>query len=467
MDIKTVDNTQVEEVPAEEIDTQPSRQHDGFRHRQTRRPRVVIVGAGFGGLNAAHALGGKDIDVLILDRNNYHGFWPLLYQVATAALEPESIAYPVRAIFRRFPNVDFQMAHVQGIDFDQRRVYADTDTYNYDYLILAAGSTNNYFGNSALARQTYGLKDIDEAERLRSRILYNFEEAVHEHDAQRRRDLMTFVLIGGGPTGVELAGALSELIQHVLNKDYPMLDLKEARVILVEANDRILVTFPESLQRSAMKKLERMGVQMRLLSPVQSVDDGRVTFNDGSHLQAGTIVWAAGVRSAELTDSLQVEQARGARVKVTPNLNLPDHSEVFVVGDMSYLEGYKDSEAYPMVAPVAIQQGKWAASNILRHRHVRKMRPFRYFDKGNLATIGRSYAIMDAFGLKLSGFIAWLGWLFVHILYLVGFRNRLIVLTDWAFNYFTYERGVRLITNKEWLINPHGEPVSRQPQRKK
>jgi NADH dehydrogenase len=257
------------------------------------------------------------------------------------------------------------------------------------------------------------------------------------------------------------------LIRHVLNKDYPMLDLKESLVILVEANDRILVTFPESLQRSAMKKLERMGVQIRLLSPVQSVEDGRVTFNDGSHLQAGTIVWAAGVRSAELADSLPVERARGARVKVAPTLNLPDHPEVFVVGDMAYLEGYKDGQAYPMVAPLAIQQGKWAAANILRHTHARKMRPFHYFDKGNLATIGRSYAIMDAFGLKLSGFIAWLGWLFVHILYLVGFRNRLIVLTDWAFNYFTYERGVRLITNKEWLINPHGEPVSRQQPRKK
>ncbi|MEO8286671.1 MAG: NAD(P)/FAD-dependent oxidoreductase [Chloroflexota bacterium] len=430
--------------------------------KSTRRPRVLIVGAGFGGINAAQALGNTDVDVLILDRNNYHGFWPLLYQVATAALEPESIAYPVRAIFRRYRNVDFQLAQVQRIDFENKCVYADSAVYGYDYLVLAAGSTNNYFGNNSLGWQTYGLKDIDEAERLRSRILYNFEQAVHERNDERRRELMTFVIIGGGPTGAELAGAVAELIRHVLRKDYPMLDVKEARVILVEASDKILMAFPESLQKDAAKKLNKMGVEIMLHSPVESVNNGCLSFKDGKQLQAGTIVWAAGVRAAELADALQVELGKGARVKVKPTLNLPEHPDVFVIGDMAYLEGYKDGQAYPMIAPVAIQQGKQVGKNILLHVAGRKMRPFRYFDKGNLATIGKSYALMDAFGLRLSGRVAWLGWLFVHIMYLVGFRNRLIVLTNWAFNYFTYERGVRLITSKEGMTNADGEPVSKQ-----
>jgi NADH:ubiquinone reductase (H+-translocating) len=461
MDTKYVDNL-VDEVEQRKV--APATTGDAAKEaaRRSDKPRVVIVGAGFGGINAAHALGDKDVDVLILDRNNYHGFWPLLYQVATAALEPESIAYPVRAIFRRFRNVDFQLADVRRIDFDSKRVYADASVYEYDYLVLAAGSTNNYFGNDAMANQTYGLKDIDEAERLRNRILYNFEEAVHERDARRRRTLMTFVIIGGGPTGTELAGAISELIQHVLRKDYPMLDVDDAKVMLVEAGDSILATFPQSLQRSAIKKLQKMGVELRLKAPVQTVSNGTLTFKDGTSLEAGTIVWAAGVRAAELSDAVQAERAKGGRVKINSTLNLAEHPEVFVVGDMAFLEGYEGKQAYPMLAPVAIQQGKWAANNILLQQRSRKMRPFRYFDKGNLATIGRSYAVMDAFGIRLSGWMAWIAWIFVHIMYLVGFRNRLIVLTDWAFNYITYDRGVRLITNKDWLIYPHGEPISRQ-----
>jgi NADH dehydrogenase len=428
---------------------------------------VLIIGAGFGGINAARELGGKDVDVLILDRNNYHGFWPLLYQVATAALEEESIAYPVRAIFRRHKNVDFQMANVNRIDLEKRTVYADPSTYTYDYLVIAAGSGNNYFGNEALAWQTYGLKDIDEAERLRNRLLFNFEQAVHEEDAERRRDLMTFVIIGGGPTGVELAGAFHELIRHVLRKDYPMLDITRARVILVEATDRVLAAFPESLQGAAKKRLEQMGVELRFNSPVESVNNGCITFKGGEMLQAGAIVWAAGVKAAELANGLEAEHAKGGRVKVLPTLNLREHQEVFVIGDMAYLEEYKEGQAYPMVAPVAIQQGKWAARNILARIKGRKGRAFRYFDKGTMATIGRRSAVLDAFGFKLSGRIAWFGWLFIHLMYLVGFRNRVIVLINWAFNYFTYERGVRLITDKEWLISPQGEPVSRGVARRK
>jgi NADH dehydrogenase len=430
---------------------------------------VVIVGAGFGGINAAHALGNTGVDALILDRNNYHGFWPLLYQVATAALEPESIAYPVRAIFRKFPNIDFQMAEVQDVDFDRKQVHTDFGTYDYDYLILSAGSTNNYFGNNAFSTQTYGLKDIDDAERLRNRVLYNFEQAVHESNPERRRELMTFVIIGGGSTGSELAGAMSELIHHVLRKDYPLLNVNDAKVILIEAAPKILATFPESLQKSAMQKLAKIGVQVRLQTPVETVHNGCITFKDGSTLQAGVVVWAAGVRAAELSDTLEAQHEKGGRVRVNPTLNVPGHPNVYVVGDMAYLEGYQGKQPYPQVAPVAIQQGKWAANNILLQTQGRRMRPFRYFDKGNLATIGRGYAIMDAFGVKLTGLPAWIAWIFVHILYLVGFRNRLIVLTNWVFNYFTYDRGVRLITDKDWVISPkpRGEPVSRHPAQRK
>jgi NADH:ubiquinone reductase (H+-translocating) len=416
--------------------------------RSTARPRVVIVGAGFGGLNTARTLAGSDVDVLVLDVNNYHGFWPLLYQVATAALEPEAIAYPVRAIFRKHRNIRFQMAEARGVDFDRRLVNTSLHPVRYDYLVLAAGSTNNYFGNNALAEQTLGLKDIDEAERLRNRLLLSFERAASEQDPARRQALLTFMVIGGGPTGVELSGAFAELIRHVLRKDYPHLDMSGARVILVEAIDRLLPSFPESLQKSAMRKLEQMGVEIRLGSPVESVEGGVVTFKDGKRLEANTVVWAAGVRASALTDALGVELGRNSRVKVLPTLNLAAHPEVFVIGDMAYLEGYKEDQAYPMVAQVAIQQGKLAARNILRHARRQSLSPFRYFDQGTMATIGRRAAVLDAFGIRLSGRLAWLGWLFVHISYLIGFRNRLIVLTNWAFNYFTYDRGVRLITGR-------------------
>jgi NADH dehydrogenase len=412
------------------------------------RPRVVIVGAGFGGLNVAKALGNKDVEVLVLDRNNYHGFWPLLYQVATAGLEPESVASPVRAIIRKYPNVDFLMTEVRGVDFDSKQVQTDAGDVPYDYLVLSAGSANNYFGNEALAEYTFGLKDIDDAELLRNQVLRSFEQAMCESDPEKRKALMTFAVIGGGPTGVELAGAFIELIRHVLKKDYPALDVTMARVVLIEAMDKILAPFPAGLQRSALRRLEKAGVEVRLNTAVANVDEHSVTFKDGSTLEAQTVVWAAGVRAAPISDKLGVEQARGARVKIAKTLNLPNRSEVFVIGDMAYLEGYKPNVAYPQVAPVAIQMGKLAAQNIVAQSTGQPMKEFRYFDKGQMATIGRSAAVFDSFGIRMSGFVAWVGWLFVHLLYLIGFRNRLIVVTNWAYNYFTYDRGVRLITGQ-------------------
>jgi NADH:ubiquinone reductase (H+-translocating) len=419
------------------------------RAKPAGRPRVVVVGAGFGGLSAARTLARGDVDVLVLDRNNYHGFWPLLYQVATAGLEAEAIAYPVRAILRRHHDVAFMMTEARGVDFERKQLLTDGTPIGYDYLVLAAGSANNYFGNDALAEQTYGLKDLNDAEQLRNRVLSAFERAVREPDAARRAALLTIAIVGGGPTGVELAGAFAELIRHVLRKDYPMLDIAEARVVLVEATDRILASFPQSLQRSARRRLERMGVEVRLKTAVAAVDGDAVTFKDGTRLAAGTVVWAAGVRAAPLADALGVALGRGARVRVEPPLNVPGHPEVFVIGDMAYLEGYDSGQAYPMIAPVAIQQGRWAAQNILARLSGAPMRPFRYFDRGQMATIGRRAAVLDAFGVRLSGFIAWLGWLFIHLIELIGFRNRLIVLANWAYNYFTYDRGVRLITSTD------------------
>jgi NADH:ubiquinone reductase (H+-translocating) len=413
-----------------------------------RRPRVVILGAGFGGLNVARALGGSDTAVLLIDRNNYHGFWPLLYQVATAGLEPESIAYPVRGIVRRYRNVMFRMARVQSVDLQARAVAADGLIVHYDYLVLALGSANNYFGNDALAAQTLGLKDIDDAEELRNRVLSSFEQAVNTPDPARRRALLTFAIIGGGPTGVELAGAFAELIHHALSKDFPMLDTAQARVVLIEATDKILAAFPESLQRAARRRLEILGVEVRLNAAVQGVERGEVRFKDGTSLQAQVVVWAAGVRGSRVLDGMGLSLARGARVQVTPALNLADHPEVFAIGDLAYLEGYKGGP-YPQLAPVAMQQGKLVGKNILASIAGRPLKPFHYFDKGSMATIGRRAAVFDAFGIRLTGVVAWFGWLFVHLIYLIGFRNRVIVLANWAYNYFTYDRGVRLISGKK------------------
>ncbi|WP_322512059.1 NAD(P)/FAD-dependent oxidoreductase [Chloroflexus sp.] len=412
---------------------------------QPARPRVVIVGAGFGGLAAARVLAKAPVEVILINRTNYHGFWPLLYQVATAGLEPESIAYPVRAILRRYRNASFLLAEVTGVDFAQRLVHTNTGPVSYDYLILAAGSTTNFFGNEKIAQYTMGMKDLNEAQRLRNHVLLCCERAAAERDPDRRAALLTFAVVGGGPTGVELAGAFVELIRHVIRHDYPMLDVQQARVVLIEATGHILASFPESLQRAALQRLQRMGVEVRLNAPVADADPRGLNFRDGSRLAAETVVWAAGVRGAPLADALGVTLGRGARVVVTPELTLPDDDRVFVIGDMAYLEGYRPGIAYPMVAPVAIQMGEQAARNIVAQITGQPMRPFRYVDKGQMATIGRSAAVLDAFGVRLSGWLAWVGWLFVHLMALVGFRNRALVLLNWAYSYFTYDRGVRLI----------------------
>jgi NADH dehydrogenase len=410
-----------------------------------RRPRVVVVGAGFGGLSAAHELQHVNADVLVLDRNNYHGFWPFLYQVATGILETQEIAYPVRSLLRKQKNADFRMAEVRGIDLDGRQVVTDGGSYSYDYVVLAGGSATNFFGNDALADHVFGLKDIEDADRLRNHILSAVEAAAQTEDAARRDALLTFVVVGGGATGVELSGQLSLLLHKTLPREFPSLDLGRARVVLVNAGDTVLESFPDRLRKHALKRLGKLGVDVRLGELVESVEEGIVRFRDGSAIAATTVVWAAGVRACDLAGSLGSQVAAGGRVQVTPELNLESHPEVFVIGDMAHLEGYKGG-AYPMVAQVAIQQGRVAAENIAALDQDRELKTFRYFDKGQMAIIGRRAAVVDAFGVRLGGLPAWIGWLGLHIVYLSGVRNRLIVLMDWIAAAISRTRGAGVIT---------------------
>lgn len=410
----------------------------------TGRPRVVIVGAGFGGLWAAKGLAGNEVDVTIIDRNNYHTFIPLLYQVAAAELEPEQIAYPVRGIVRRHQNVRFIMADVTGIDLQSRQVVTDAERIDYDYLVVATGSVTNFFGNDAIAQHAFGMKDLSESVKLRSHILERCEEAAREKDPERRRALLTFVVVGGGPTGVEFAATLAELFWAVLVKDYPDLDLSEARVLLLEAMDTILPSLPEKLRDYAKNVLEQKGVEVRLGAMVSGATETSVSLQDGEVIPAHTLVWTAGVRAGALADSLGVEQGRGGRVVVTPQLHIPERPEVFVVGDMA-LTHDDAGNPVPQVAPAAIQHGEVAAANILRQCRGEAMISFRYRDRGTMVTIGRNQGVARLWGRSVRGFTAWVAWLVVHLAKLIGFRNRLVVLTDWAWNYIFYERAARLI----------------------
>ncbi|MBI2913502.1 MAG: NAD(P)/FAD-dependent oxidoreductase [Chloroflexi bacterium] len=408
------------------------------------RPSVVIVGAGFGGLRVARGLRGAAVDVTILDRHNYHTFVPLLYQVATAGLEPEEIAQPIRRILRGARNVRFRLASVTGVDLARRAVLTEGGEVAYDYLVLAAGSATNYFGLESLARTACALRDLDDAERLRDRVLSAFEAASSQPDADRRRDLMTVVIVGGGPTGVELAGALAELRRHVLPHDYPNLDLAQARILLLEAADRILPGMPDRLQARAQEKLRQLGVELRLRAPVAGADEGGVTLASGERLAAGAVVWVAGMAATPLAEEVAAPKGAAGRLTVMASLQLPEHREVYVIGDMAHVGG-PDSLPHPMLAPVAIQQADLVAENIRRQLAGKPAKRFVYRDRGTMVTIGRNAAVASVYGLQLSGFLAWVIWLTVHLVWLIGFRNRLLVLVNWAWNYFTYDRAVRLI----------------------
>ncbi len=411
-----------------------------------RRPRVVVVGAGFGGLAVVHGLRGADLDVTLVDRHNYHLFQPLLYQVASAVLNPSDIAHPVRAILRHIPNCDFRLAEVEGVDPQHRVLRTSNGDIGYDHLVLATGSANNYFGNRALASHSYGLKDMGEALALRARVLEAFEAASRTRDEAERQALLSFVIVGAGPTGVEYAGALSELVANVLDRDFPHLDVSQVGIVLVEATDSVLGGFPSGLGRRARAALGRKGVRVLLGHGVVDVHGNQVVFSTGERIAAATIVWTAGVSAQPRPDVEGVERARQARIEVAPDtLEVKGQRNLYAIGDLAACPG-RDGKPYPMLAPVAIQQGKHVARVITaRQRGEPAPGRFRYRDKGTMATVGRNVAVAQIGPLRLSGLLGWVTWLFVHLMYLVSFRSRLLVLIGWAWNYLLYDRPVRLI----------------------
>jgi len=407
-------------------------------------PRVVILGAGFAGLSAALELAGADVQVTVVDRRNHHLFAPLLYQVATAALSPGDIAYPIRAILSRQANTRVLLGDAVSIDPARRELVLTDERIPYYYLILASGSRHAYFGHDAWEKDAPGLKTLEDALEIRRRILLAFERAEREPDPAQRRRLLTFVLVGGGPTGVELAGSISEISRRVLVKDFRRIDPREARIILAEAGPRILPAYSAQSSASAAETLRRRGIEVRTATPITGIDADGVTAGD-ERIEAGTVLWTAGVAASPLAASLGVKRDRAGRVAVDRDLSVPEHPEVFVAGDLA-LFPYQTGEPLPGVAQVAIQQGRHAARNVVRDVERLPRLPFHYSDRGNMAVIGRSAAVAEIHGLRLSGLAAWLVWCFIHILYLIGFRNRFVVMFEWAWSYFSDQRGARLIT---------------------
>ena len=411
-----------------------------------QQPRVVVIGAGFGGLRVARRLRNSLVDVLVIDQHNHHTFMPLLYEVATAGLAADDIAQPVRAILRGAPNVRFLLAEVTGVDLDARRVITDACGVSYDYLVISAGTVTNYFGMASVERNAFGLKDLSQANAIRSRILRNFERATVERDAITRQRLMTMVVVGGGPTGVELAGALAELKRHVLRRDYPTLDVAGARVVLIEATDRLLPAMPTGLQRKAQDQLCALGVEVRLSAMVIDVSEDAVTLRGGETIRASNVVWVTGTRGAPLAAAAGLDVSPDGRIPVDDTLQLGGRPEAYAIGDIAALQG-RDGRPYPMLAQVALQQGDLAARNILRAARGESPLRFRYRDRGTMATIGRRMAVAHVFGLQFSGSVAWVLWLVVHLLAIIGLRNRTLVLLNWIWNYVRYDRGSRLVTD--------------------
>lgn len=421
------------------------------------RPRVVILGGGFGGLYAAKALAGAPVDVTLVDRRNFHLFQPLLYQVATAGLSPADIAVPLRRIFRGAKNVRTLLAEAADIDAQGRRLLlADGDSIPYDFLIVATGATHSYFGNDQWAEDAPGLKTIEDAQTIRRRVLLAYEAAERETDPARRAALLTFVVVGAGPTGVELAGALAEMAHHTLQGDFRTIDPSQARVLLVEGLERALPVYPPDLSSAALRSLKHLGVDVRLRTLVTDVGEGAVTLrSDGNEerVPARTVIWAAGVQASRLGKILAeragAELDKPGRVMVAPDCSVPGHPEIFVIGDLAHF-AHGLERPLPGVAQVAMQQGRYVA-RVIRRRAAGELAPgpFRYFDPGSMATIGRAAAVAQVRGLHLHGLIAWLAWLFIHLMYLVGFGNRLLVFLQWAWSYLTYGRRVRLIVGQE------------------
>jgi NADH dehydrogenase len=415
-------------------------------------PKVVIIGAGFAGLYAARSLAKAKIEITLVDRRNHHTFQPLLYQVATAALSPGEIAYPIRHIFKDNENVSVLLAQVTGFDLEHRRIQLDSDELSYDYLIVAAGATHAYFGHPEWETYAPGLKSVEDATEIRRRMLLAFEIAERRARLNHAPEAINFVVVGGGPTGVELAGALAEIAQHVLASDFRSIDPRSTRVVLVEAGPRILPAFSADLSASAARQLEKLGVEVMTGTPVTDIDETHVYIGDRS-LPASVVLWGAGVAASPLGKLLGAPTDRAGRVQVQPDLTVAGHPEVFVVGDLAAV-AQENGKPVPGVAPAAIQMGQYAAATIEGDLRGETRKAFHYHDKGSLATIGRSSAVADVQGFKMSGFMAWLTWLFVHVLFLIGFRSRAQVLWEWFWAYVTFSRGARLITGQSRSIVP-------------
>jgi NADH:ubiquinone reductase (H+-translocating) len=416
--------------------------------REMTKPRVVIVGAGFGGLNAAQSLAKSQAQVAVIDRKNFHTFQPLLYQVATAGLSPGEIAAPIRALFRSRKNVEVFMGEVRGFDLTRRLVRVADVSVPYDYLILAAGASHAYFGHDEWEPYAPGLKTIEDALEIRRRVLLTFELAERQAAAGETPTPLNFVIVGGGPTGVELAGTLAEICHQALTHEFRSIDPARAHIVLLEGGSRVLPVYPEDLSRSAEEQLRKLGVDVRTSTMVTKVEAGAV-YAGTTRLAAAVVLWAAGVAASPLGKALGVPIDRAGRVLVQPDLSLADHPEVFVIGDLASLRDER-GKMLPGVAPVAIQQGRFVAKLIRKEMEAgpgKLPRPsFHYWDKGSIATIGRAAAVADFGRVHISGFLAWLSWLCVHIFFLIGFQNRLLVFIQWAWSYFTFERGARLIT---------------------
>jgi len=406
--------------------------------------RVVVVGAGFAGLTTVRALAGADVSITVIDRRNFHLFQPLLYQVAAAALNPSDIAFPIRSVLRSQHNVErVVLGAVADVDPGSRQVELDDGTrLEYDTLVVATGAAHSYFGNDEWGAAAPGLKTIEDALEIRRRILLAFEAA--ERKPQDVAELLTFVVVGAGPTGVELAGALVEIAVDAMKGEFDLIDPSTAHVILLEGGEAVLPPYPKRLQRSAQRQLEEMGVEVRTEALVTGIDDRGVTLSSGERIAAGTVLWAAGVQASPLIGRLPVETDRTGRALVGPDLTIPGHPEVFVLGDAALVDGGK----VPGVAPAAMQQGRHAARSIRARLAGESPSPFRYRDKGTLATIGRARAVANLPGLRFSGFPAWASWLAIHIWFLIGVRNRFFVFASWAWSYLTFRRGARIITGR-------------------
>jgi NADH dehydrogenase len=450
-------------------------------------PRVVIVGAGFGGLNAARALAHAPVQVTVLDRKNHHTFQPLLYQVATGGLSPGEIASPIRSILSGHDNIEVLMTEVTGFDLERRLVETPELTIPFDYLVVAAGATHAYFGHDDWEPLAPGLKSVEDAVEIRRRVLLTFELAEKQSVAGETALPLNFVVVGGGATGVELAGTLAEISRHALAHEFRSIDPKRTHILLVEGGPRVLPAYPEDLSRSAEEQLRHLGVEVRTSTMVTKVEPGAVYVGE-THLPAAVVLWAAGVAASPLGKKLEVPVDRAGRVPVNPDLSVPNHPEVFVIGDLAAAKD-EHGKMLPGVAPVAIQEGRFVAKLIRKEvefqtatsRSAQSSTPparkgayprpsFHYWDKGSLATIGRAAAVAEFGKIHISGFVAWLAWLFIHIMFLIGFRNRLLVFIQWAWSYFTYERGARLITGSDQLPGwtglhsdmEHAEPVGEQ-----